>query len=63
VFPKSEVIGAFSRNWPVKLAVRVNFSNGDVLWEGSQKELYRKYPDRQAKAQNEIEAAVRKLVQ
>lgn len=58
VFPDANIVSEGADDYPIRVKV---IYNGKVLWEGDQRNLFRKYASARSKSQKEIEEAVRAL--
>ena len=61
VIPSAHVSVAPGDGWPIKVTVTHDF-DGQVVWEGAQRRLFRKYARERDKAVQEIKAGVAALV-
>jgi hypothetical protein len=61
VFPTAVIKAVGSDSYPIK--VKVETTDGKVLWEGKQQALFSKYREDRTKSQLEIQAAVESLKQ
>jgi hypothetical protein len=57
--PDAKISIEESHGYPIK--VTVSDVSGQQLWQGDQRNLFRKYPDQRQKSVQEITAAVKKF--
>ena len=59
VLKDAEVTATGCDDWPVVVTIKT--AEGQTVWTGAQRRLFRKYAGERSKAINEIQEAVKKL--
>ena len=62
IFPEADVDTKGLNSYPIKVTI-IRTADGQIIWSGSQKSLFRKYAAKRANAVKTIKQALQKLSQ